>query len=201
MLTTFSRRSASATRRASSRSVFAANPAFSFVLRGSTTQIRAPVGCSASTNAHVGPLASTATACAVPTPRAMNRVTPSAVRGNRPSHFRSPVGVMAHAWKNALCKSTPIYSRSRGCSPLTARSMRAFEHSHYLRRRDRATALSFDQRTSMNRARSLANLHARCEFQRAESVTSHRLGYCSLCTAKRVFARNRSISGRRQMCS
>jgi len=40
----------------------AAKPAFSFVFRGSTTHIVAPVGVIASTNAHVGPLASTAMA-------------------------------------------------------------------------------------------------------------------------------------------
>jgi len=55
VLTTLSRRSASASRRASSRSVLAAWPALSFVFRGSTTQTAAPVGATASTNAHVGP--------------------------------------------------------------------------------------------------------------------------------------------------
>ena len=59
---------------------------------------------------------------AASTPRATNRAT---LRRPRKATFppRSPVGVIAHAWKNALCKSMPIYSRSMGC-PLTARSMR-----------------------------------------------------------------------------
>src|SRR5687768_6896437 len=110
MLTTLSRRSASANRRASNRSVFAAYPAFSFVLRGSTTHTRAPVAPSASTKAHVGPVASTAIAECGPTPRATNRAMPSAVRGHRASQRRSPVSVIAHTWKNALCRYADILS-------------------------------------------------------------------------------------------
>src|SRR4029450_2418765 len=66
--TTLSRRRASARRRASSRSVLAAWPALSFVLRGSTTHTAAPVGTTASTNAHVRPTAATASALSPPTP-------------------------------------------------------------------------------------------------------------------------------------
>src|SRR6185295_16461898 len=144
MLTTLSRRSASASRRASSRSVLAANPAASFVLRGSTTQRRAPVGAIWSTKLHVGPVASTAIAVAA-LQRAMKSATPLSERGNRASHTRTPLLVMAHACKNCLCRSTPIYSRSMGCPPLVARSMRDLEPAHYLRPLERATALSSDQ--------------------------------------------------------
>src|SRR5688572_18079862 len=104
---------------------------------------RVPGGASAPTKAHVGPLASTAIACCGPTPRATNCAIPSVVRGKRRSHRRSPLGVTAHAWKNALCKSIPIYSRSMGCPPLPARS-RACERPHYLRCHEWATALSFE---------------------------------------------------------
>ena len=125
MLTTLSRRHASAKRRASSRSVFAATTRFQLRL----PRIYHPDRCAGRRqrldkrprrptrfHRHRLPCAST--------PRATNRAIPAGVRGKRPSQTRSPVGVSAHAWKTDLCKSTPIYCRSMGCPPLTARSMR-----------------------------------------------------------------------------
>ena len=108
MLTTLSRRNASANRRASRRSVFAAYPAFSLVLNGSTMHKSPTAAVIASAKCQVGVLASTAIAVAV-VQRAVSAANPAGLRGKRSSHSRSPVGVIAHAWKNALCKSIPMY--------------------------------------------------------------------------------------------
>ena len=111
MLTTLSRRSASASRRASSRLVFRCEAGLQLGLaRIDDTDARSR----RLQRIHERPRR--------PTRFDRDRLRaahaardepgyPSAVRGNRPSHFRSPVGVMAHAWKKRLVQiNTDILS-------------------------------------------------------------------------------------------
>src|SRR5262245_18085681 len=62
--------------------------------------------------------------------------------GSRCSHSRSPVELIAHTWKNALCKSIPMYSRSTAV--LLSRLERCRFATNMLRRSSVRMAVSSD---------------------------------------------------------
>ena len=179
MLTTLSRRNASASRRASSRSVFAANPALSLVFRGSTTQTARAGRRSASTNAHVGPLASTAIARCRTTPRAETARSPSQSAENRPSHAARR-SASARTPGKTPCANQRRYTLGPWAVLLSQPGACVFERPHYLRRRDWATALSFDQ---SHRGAEIAEVHApstgRLRAAPRETSRRQQTGNCS----------------------